>query len=442
MDLLKDDIKKLYFKFLVAAFGSALIESVYSIVDMAMVGQYHGPDGSAALAVVAPIWNIMCSLGVLTGIGGSVLFSHLRGQGTGKTKESNEYFTLSVVLTIIMSAAVWVLLVFFDEPVLMAFGAQGDTLEIALNYIWYIKFVSPLFPINIMISAYLRNDGVPNLAMAGVLAGGIFNIFGDYFFTFTCDMGSSGAGLATALGGVITFFVLISHFFTKKNTLKFVGVSQTASRVKTIFVTGFSTFFVDVAMGMVTIIFNTQIMYYMGNTELAVYGVVTNVALLAQCSAYSIGQAAQPIISTNFGAGNGSRIAGTLKHAICTAAIFGIAWTVVCMALPNGIINVFMSPTEAVLEIAPGIMRCYTISFLLMPFNIFSTYYFQALMRPRASFVVAVGRGLVISGLLIVLLPRLLSADAIWFAMPITEVVIAIGAALTIRKYTKLLPRT
>ena len=442
MDLLKDDIKKLYFKYLAAAFGSALITSVYSIVDMAMVGQYHGPDGSAALAVVAPIWNIVCSLGLLTGIGGSVLFSHMRGQGEQKAKESNEYFTVSVVMTIILAAAVWVMLVFFDEPVLRAFGAQGETLKIALNYVWYIKFVSPLFPINIMISAYLRNDGAPTLATAGVLAGGIFNMFGDYFFTFTCDMGSSGAGLATAIGGIITSLVLVSHFFTKKNTLRFVGVKRLASKVKAVIVTGFSTFFVDVAMGIMTIIFNTQIMYYMGNTELAVYGVIVNVALLAQCCAYSIGQATQPIISTNFGAGQGKRIAGILKYALFTAAFFGIVWTAVCIIAPNGIINVFMSPTEAVLDIAPGIMRCYTISFLIMPFNIFSTYYFQALMRPQASFMVAVGRGLVISGSLIVLLPRLFSPNVIWFAMPITEIVIAIYAAFMIRKYTAALPRT
>lgn len=68
------------------AFGSALISSIYGIVDMAMVGQYQGPNGTAALAVVAPIWNIIYSLGLLTGIGGSVLFSTVRGKGAQKRK--------------------------------------------------------------------------------------------------------------------------------------------------------------------------------------------------------------------------------------------------------------------------------------------------------------------------------------------------------------------
>ncbi len=69
MDFLNGKIKTIYFKYLSAAFGSALITSIYSIVDMAMVGQYHWPEGSAALAVVAPVWNIIYSFGLRWGSG-------------------------------------------------------------------------------------------------------------------------------------------------------------------------------------------------------------------------------------------------------------------------------------------------------------------------------------------------------------------------------------
>mgnify|MGYP006910856895 CR=1 FL=1 len=53
MDFLTGNIKHIYFRYLSAAFGSAMITSVYSIVDTAMVGQYHGPEGTAALPVLA-----------------------------------------------------------------------------------------------------------------------------------------------------------------------------------------------------------------------------------------------------------------------------------------------------------------------------------------------------------------------------------------------------
>ena len=62
-----------------------------------------------------------------------------------------------------------------------------------------------------------------------------------------------------------------------------------------------------------------------------------------------------------------------------------------------------MSPTEKILEIAPSIIRTCAISFLLLPFNIFLTYYFQAIIRPKTAFIISVMRGLVISGILILI---------------------------------------
>ena len=213
MDFLNGKIKTIYYKYLVAAFGSALITSIYSIVDMAMVGQYHGPDGSAALAVVNPVWNIIYSLGLLMGIGGSVLFSATRGKSEGKEDRSNEYFAASVVGAVILAVIVWIVILLFDKQLLTAFGAEESLLPLARDYVRPVKFAVPLFLFNQMLATYLRNDKNPGLATAAVLAGGIFNIFGDYFFVFTCDMGAFGAGLATAIGSGITFIVMLFHVF-------------------------------------------------------------------------------------------------------------------------------------------------------------------------------------------------------------------------------------
>lgn len=437
MDFLNGRIKTIYFKYLSAAFGSALITSIYSIVDMAMVGQYHGPEGSAALAVVAPVWNIIYSLGLLMGIGGSVLFSTVRGRADGSIGESNEYFTASVIGSVILAGAIWLIIIFFDRNLMVIFGAQGNTLTLAREYVLPVKAAIPFFLFNQMLAAYLRNDKNPALATGAVLAGGIFNIFGDYFFVFTCDMGAFGAGLATAIGSALSFLVMLSHFFTKKNTLRLVRPEGLVRKLKEITATGFSTFFIDVAMGILTILFNRQIMVYLGTNALSVYGVIVNISTFVQCCAYSVGQASQPVISTNFGAGRGDRIRETLKYTLGTVAVFSIFWTVVTMALPNVFIRIFMSPTPEVLEIAPGIMRCYGISFLLLPLNVFSTYYFQALMKPKTAFIASVARGLVISGVLIYLLPAVFSGNAIWFAMPVTELAVAVYVTRQMIKNTK-----
>lgn len=178
-------------------------------------------------------------------------------------------------------------------------------------------------------------------------------------------------------------------------------------------------------------------MRYLGANALSVYGPIIQVSTFVQCCAYSVGQAAQPIISTNFGAGKRDRINETLRLALLTTALFGMFWTALSMACPNLYVRIFMSPTPEILAMAPGIIRTYALSFLLLPFNIFSTYYFQAIMKPMAAFAVSVARGLVISGALIMLLPLFGSADLLWYAMPITELVVMIYAASAIKKYSK-----
>ena len=333
MDLLNGRIRPLYFKYLSAAFGSALISSIYGMVDMAMVGQYQGPDGTAALAVVAPVWNVIYSLGLLTGIGGSVIFSARRGSSSDGSE--NQYFSAAVI------------------------------------------------------------------------------------------------------GSVVSLLVLLSHFLRRRNTLRLARVERLPRKLWEITVSGFSSFFIDVAMGILTVLFNRQIMRYLGGSALAVYGPIINVSTFVQCCAYSVGQAAQPIISINYGAGKGSRIRETLRLALYTTAAFALFWTALSFAAPNLYIRVFMSPTPEILTIAPAIIRAYALSFLLLPFNIFSTYYFQSIMQPRAAFIVSVARGLVISGVLILLLPQLAGPDSLWFAMPVTELLTAVYTALAIRKYTK-----
>ena len=99
-----------------------------------------------------------------------------------------------------------------------------------------------------------------------------------------------------------------------------------------------------------------------------------------------------------------------------------------------------MTPTEEILSIAPAIIRSYGISFLLLPLNIFSTYYFQALLKPSVSFMVSVTRGALLSGALICILPAIAGANAIWFSMPLTELAVAVYVIAMMIKYTRQLP--
>ena len=437
MDLLNGKVKNIYFKYLATVFAGSCIPCIYGIVDMVVVGQYYGPDGTAAMTVVMPVFNIIYSLGLLVGIGGSVLFSTQRGKDPNDARSRNEFFTVSLVGAIFFSLLVWAVCFPFGEQLLTFFGADEELMPLSLEYMLPIKIMAPAFLFTQFFSAFLRNDNSPGLVTAAVLAGGIFNVVADVVFVFGLDMGIMGAGLASGLGAIINNCVLISHFFSKKNTIKVVKVTKFFKKAGSMLVTGFSTFITDFALGIITVLFNRQIMKYFGTTALSIFGMLMNINTFVQCCGYTTGQAAQPLFSVSYGANKYDRIKETLRYGLITSIIFGVIWLVLVMSIPNAFVRLFMSPTEEVLAMAPSIVRKYGLAFLILPFNVFSTYYFQSIMKPKVAMTVSLSRGLVLCSIFVLVLPLIFGADALWFAMPLTEVFTAVFAAIMMAHYTK-----
>ncbi len=428
-DFLNCRIRPAYFRYLAAAFGSSFIACVYSMIDSAVVGQYYGPDGASSMVVTAPFWSIMISLGLLMGLGGAVVFSSLRGQGEHNRKLSNEYFTVAMIGCLLFTIIIMVLLFTCEDRILTLFGADENVLPIAREYMTYVRWSVPFFVFGQGLIAFLRNDGAPGLATWCVVAGGVFNIVGDFVFTFTLDMGAMGAGIASAGGGVLNIIVLVFHFFSRKNTLRLELPTHIFRKFGKILVTGFAAFFIDIAGGIITILFNNQILKYLGSNSLAVYSVIGSIIMFVQCCSSSVGQASQPMLSVNYGGNRPDRIRKIMWYAIGTAIVFGVIWIVLCEAAPNMFVWIFMSPTDEILEIAPAIIRIYAISFILLPFNVFSAYYFEAVLKNGTSFIISIGRGIVISGILLYVLP-LISPSALWYTMPVTELIVAVFAVI------------
>lgn len=434
MDLVHGDVRKLFFKYLATAFGSTIIVSIYSLIDAAAVGRYHGPDGAGALAAIMPMWTLFFCLGLMLGVGGSVHWCSARGSRPDAPDIANRYFTAAAWGSIALSVVLYAGVLTFDREMLEFFGARGGVLETALKYVGPVELICPLFLISQAISPFVRADGSPWVVMLSVLAGGAINIVGDYALVFAFDMGSRGAGIATACGMLVTFAVMMTHFVRKRCTLRLVRMRAAVWRrcVIDVCATGFSAFFVDCAVGILTVIMNRQIIERMGADELAIYGVLTNVSIFVLCCSYSVGQAASPIISENFGARRGDRVLAALKCSLASAAAFGAVWFALSEAVPMLYVRLFMAPTEAVLAKAPGIIRVYAIGFIVMPLNIYATYHLQSVMRNGAAFAVSAARGLVISGSLMLMLPRALGSSALWYAMPAAELLVSLLSAYLI----------
>lgn len=421
MDSKETNLKKLYLKYLFPSLFSGLVMSIYSLVDMIVVGQYEGSNGTAALACIAPFWTFFCCLSVLFGNGGAVLFSIAKGEGNKKDEKSA--FTISFVLICVITAIVWLIIFLFDAQLLRLFGADETLMPLALRYMKWLKLGVPLWPIGYFLAMFVRNDGSPLLAGTATIAGGVLNVFGDFFLTFTCDLGIEGAGIATVVGQGIAFLILLTHFISKKNTVSFTRMTDFWRKSKEIISIGFSSFICSVSMGFMMILFNNQIVAYFGNNELAIYGIAGNIFTLIQTFSYGIGNAAQPIVAESLGAKQTDQVKQVRKMGSITAIIIGFLVMLITMLIPMQIAKLYLGNSEQIIASTPFILRSYFTCLLFVPFNVFATYYLQAIRRVKESVCISVLRGFFLSGAFVYLFPAIWGANAIWFAMLGAEMV-------------------
>lgn len=373
MDLQKDNLKKLYLRFLIPSLGSAMVMSIYTLTDAIVIGKGVGANALAALSITTPLLCVLMAMGILFGVGGSVQMNVYRG--TGEYEKANRFFTLSFASFLVIAMLLWIIYGFKMETLLRIMGANETLYPYALQYMKYINLFLPVAVFSNYIAIFVRADQDPNRAMAGVLLGGAVNIVLDIVFVFPMQMGIGGAALASAIGMVIQVLVGITHFFSKKNKLKLIRPKHVASSVAQIVGNGIPSFFNEFANGFIVLLFNIQILKYCGESALSVYSVISNCVILFNSLFTGVGQSIQPIIATNYGGGKWDRIRQVRRMSFMTIIVMGALFSMGGILFPNGICSVFMNPDEKMKRIAQTWLRTYFIAFLPMGINLLTSYY-------------------------------------------------------------------
>lgn len=431
MDFLKDNLKKLYFRFLIPSLGSAMVMSIYTLTDAVVIGKGVGADALAALSITTPLLCILMSMGILFGVGGSVQMNVSRG--TGNHDRANRFFTLSFFTLALISLILWIVYGTGISPILRLMGANDTLYPYAVSYMKYIDMFLPVAVFSNYFAIFVRADGDPNRAMAGVLLGGAVNIVLDIVFVFPCSMGIGGAALASVLGMVVQVTVGVTHFFSKKNGLKFIKPKHVFSSVGQIIGNGISSFFNELANGFIVLLFNVQILKYCGDSALSVYSVISNCVILVNSLFTGVGQTIQPIIATNYGAGKWERIKGIRRMSYLTIILMGAVFSLSGILFPLGICGVFMEVSGDIEMLAQSAIRTYFIAFLPMGINLLSSYYLQSVLSVRRSLCISLLRNIVLSSLAILTFPLMFGGSSLWFVMPIVEAAVLVVSIIFVK---------
>src|SRR5574344_239441 len=291
MNLLKDNTKKLYLKFLIPSLGSAMVMSIYTLTDAIVIGKGVGANALAALSITTPLLCILMATGILFGVGGSVGISLHRG--TGNHRKANQLFTVSLITISIVTLILWLTYSLEIQSLLKLMGANKTTYPYALSYMHYINLFLPIAVFSNFIAITIRADKDPNRAMLGVVLGGIINIVLDILLVLKFDYGMGGAALASVIGMTAQVIVGASHFITQKNQLKLAMPKEFLRSAGLIIGSGLPSFFNEFANGFIVLLFNIQILKYCGENALSVYSVISNCVILFNSLFTGVGQSIQ-----------------------------------------------------------------------------------------------------------------------------------------------------
>lgn len=434
-DFIEKPVNKLFFHYLIPAICATMVTSIYVLADTIIIGKGIGATAVAALNIALPVYNIFFGFGLLFGVGGSVLMSIYRG--SGNHEKANAFFSTALLLNIVVSIAAMIVCGLFAENMAWLLGATDETIDYIMDYIPWIIGGTGAFLFSSFLQTFIRNDGAPKLAMKGVIAGGVTNIILDYVFVYPMQMGMKGAALATVIGSTLTVLILLTHFRSSKNQLKFSFKAIKLAYIRDIFANGFTSFIIEAASGFTIFVFNMQLLKYFGNTGVTVYGIICNTTIVVTCLCKGIEQAAQPILSINYGAGLSKRLLAIQSLSIKTSVVVCAVPVLLGLFVPNLFTYIFIHPDAAILELSGNAIRIYFSGFLFLGVNMVFICYFQSVAKALSSLILCLLRGCVLITIFVCVLPMLIGSNGIWLAFLAAEFVTMIVGIILYKKELK-----
>jgi len=413
----KDTIRE-FSNFLIPSVIGCISIAFLIIVDGIFIGRGIGGQGLAALSTAVPIFTLYAALGLMIGMGGATVASIQKGRDdiTGR----NKTFSLSFFLALIIGLAITVLQLFFIGSVTRFLGAPANLFSLVKNYISILGLFSIFYIGGQFLSCFIRNDNNPKLSMIGMVVSGAMNITLDYLFIFVFKWGMTGAALATCISQLGFIATLSFHFISPKNTLKLIFKCFDMDNTLRILKAGFPTFLTDISNGVVIFAFNATLYKIIGELGVASYGIIMNFNYLIYLTYIGISQAAQPMISINYGRKDIKKVIDTLKIALALSVTFSIITLIGVNAFKLNIINTYNNEPNIV-KIAIVGMPLFFTGTIFMGINSILAAFFQAVEYSSLSSVITFSKGIVFILLGLSILPAFLGLKGVWLVILFAE---------------------
>ena len=366
----------------------------------------------------------MNGLGLMVGVGGATHYSLCRAQGDAA--EADRTFTHTLLLGLCIALVFVLTGTFGVVPLSRLLGANAETLDMTAVYLRLLLCFAPFFVTNNIMIAFVRNDGEPGRAMAGMIAGSLFNIVFDWVFIFPCGLGMFGAALATGASPLVSLLVLSGHLRRPSRGFHLRRERLRPRLLPRICAPGLSSLVSELASGITLLLINLVLLRIAGNTAVAAYGVIANLALVESAIFTGLSTGVQPLISRSAEADRRRLLRWTVTTALVISALMYV------------LVFVFASPITAVFnsEHDPALAACavpglciYFAGFLAACINIIAAAYFSAAGQASRGFIISLVRSIIAIPPVLFALSALLGVTGVWLTFPAVE---ALACALSL----------
>ena len=397
-----------------------IFTSFYGVVDGIFVSNFTGSTAFASLNLVWPYIMILGGVGFILGVGGTALVSYQ--MGTGDRKLANRTFSLIVYAGIVVG----LLLTLFGEltmaPVCRLMGASEDMLPYCVKYGRVMLLGIIPFTLQNMFQSFLVAAEKPRLGLWVTVAAGITNMGLDYLFMGPFHWGVVGAAWATMLSECVGGLIPLLYFCFPNSSLYRLGRTRWdgAALLQTC-TNGMSEFVTNISMSLVNMLYNLQLMKYIGEDGVAAYGVIQYVAFffVAIYIGYSMGTA--PIVSYHYGAENYDELKNLFRKGMGFIAVAALCMITLSQTLANLVAGIFVGYDAGLTALTAHAFRIYSLAFLMSGFNIYGSDFFTALNNGKISAAISFIRTVILEMSAVMLLPLAFGMDGIWIALPIAE---------------------
>ena len=379
---------------------SMLLTSMYNLVDTFFVGKIN-TQSTAAVGIVFSVMFFIQAFSFFFGNGSGNYIS--RQLGAQNTKDAEVMASTGLFYTLVFSLIVMLLGWFFLEPISILLGSTPTILPYTRQYLGISLLGTPFIMGTFCINNQMRFQGFTKYSVYGAISGSIINCLLDPVFIFGFSMGLSGAAVASVIGQICGFVIMLI-MSQKEGVIHYTHrrVSFEGRFVKEIIAGGTPSISRQGLASVSTIALNSVAGNY-GDAAIAAMSIVTRISMFIFSVIVGLGQGFQPMCGFCYGAKLYDRVKEGFWFSTKIGTFFLLFWSVVLIIFSGEVVSLFRDDPE-VIAIGIPALRYQMIIFPACSFMMMANMMMQTCRKTiRANILAASRQGLFFIPLIFVL---------------------------------------